>query len=188
MRVLVACEFSGRVRDAFSAQGHDAISCDIIPSTAHGAHLQCDVREIDLLEYDLVIAHPPCTYLAVSGNRAFAADPVGRGLLRDDALELVRWFMSHDMPMCIENPIGVISTRIRKPDQIVEPYFFGHPYTKATCLWLNKLPPLAPTDLVTPGRGSYGWRSAPGDRARRRSLTFQGLAEAMASQWVLTGK
>jgi hypothetical protein len=191
VKVLVACEESGRVRDAFLRLGHDAISCDLLPTDSPGPHIEGDVREIDMAGFDLVIAFPPCTYLAVSGNRWYAGTPE-----REEGLELVRYFM--DAPcerVAIENPIGVISTCIRKPDQIIQPWMFGHGETKATCLWLKNLPPLEPThgrpDLFNQSRPPAPeereqriWRMPPGhNRSRDRSRTFHGIAEAMAEQW-----
>lgn len=179
MKVLVACEFSGTVRDAFIERGHDAISCDLLPTESPGPHWQMDVREIDLYAFDLVIAHPPCTHLAVSGARWFK----DKQIEQQEALAFVRWFMAHDMPMAIENPVSVISSRIRKPDQIIQPWMFGHGETKATCLWLNRLPKLEPTDIVD-GREGKVWRLPPSpDRWKLRSATYPGIANAMAEQW-----
>ena len=180
MRVLVACEFSGVVRDAFIARGHEAVSCDLLPSERPGPHIESDVRTVDLSGYDLMVAHPPCTRLAVSGARWFAQ-------YRDEqeeALEFVRWLMAAPVPrIAIENPVSVISTRIRKPDQVVQPWMFGHGETKATCLWLKNLWPLVPTDVVA-GRVGRVHRESPGpDRWKNRSRTYQGLADAMAGQW-----
>jgi len=182
MRVLVACEFSGIVRDAFLARGHDALSCDLLPSDRPGPHYQGDV--LDLLhqpaKFDLMIAHPPCTHLAVSGARWFK-DKVQEQL---DALAFVRTLM--DAPVhsiCIENPVSVISSKIRKPDQVIQPWMFGHGETKATCLWLKNLPLLTPTNRVM-GRENKVHNYGPSpDRWKLRSTTFQGIANAMASQW-----
>jgi site-specific DNA-cytosine methylase len=181
MRVLVACEYSGRVRDAFAALGHDAWSCDLLPSEAPGNHAQCDVREVlGAVEWDLLIAHPPCTYLAVSGARWFA----GRRRQQVDALDFVRLLMATPVPrIAIENPVGVISSRIRKPDQIVQPWMFGHGETKATCLWLKGLPKLLPSEIVA-GREARVHRMPPGpNRWKERSRTYSGIAAAMAAQW-----
>ena len=181
MRVLVACEFSGIVRDAFIAQGHEAVSCDLLPSERPGPHWQCDVREaLRLSEFDLMIAHPPCTFLAVSGARWFASRPQEQ----HDALEFVRDLMSAPVEsIAIENPISVISSRIRKPDQIIQPWMFGHGEVKATCLWLKNLPPLIPTDIVD-GRTPRVHHASPGpDRWKERSRTLPGIAAAMAAQW-----
>lgn len=179
MRVLVACEESGRVRDAFIRRGHDAVSCDLLPSAGPGTHIQGDVTALDLSAYDLVIAFPPCTYLSVSGNRWHAGTE-----RREGALALVRFFL--DAPcerVAVENPIGVISSRIRKPDQIIQPWQFGHGETKATCLWLKGLPLLTPTNMVE-GREQKVWKMGPSPtRARDRSRTYPGIAEAMAEQW-----
>ena len=181
MRVLVACEFSGIVRDAFTAAGHDATSCDLLPSERPGQHIQADVLPVAYSgSYDLMVAHPPCTYLAVSGARWFEQ----RHPQQQEALRFVRNLMDAPIPMiALENPISVISTRIRKPDQIIQPWQFGHPETKATCLWLKNLPLLQPTDIVE-GRTPRVHHASPGpDRWKERSRTLQGIADAMASQW-----
>lgn len=180
MKVLVACEYSGRVRDAFIRQGHKAMSCDLLQSETPGPHFQGDVREIIEKDWDLLIAHPPCTHLAVSGARWF------KGKLEEQkqALEFVRLLL--DAPIkriALENPISIISSQIRKPDQIIQPWQFGHGETKATCLWLKGLPLLRPTDIVS-GRESKVHRMPPSpDRWKNRSRTFQGIADAMAAQW-----
>lgn len=183
MRVLVACEFSGVVRDAFLAAGHDAVSCDLLASESDPArHIRGDVRHLlDAgWEWDLMIAHPPCTHLAVSGARWFkdkAAD-------QERALEFVRRLLAAPVPrIALENPVSVISTRIRKPDQIIQPWQFGHGETKATCLWLKNLPPLKPTNVVA-GRTPRVHHASPGpDRWKERSRTLPGIAAAMADQW-----
>jgi hypothetical protein len=185
VRVLVACEFSGVVRDAFRARGYDAWSCDLLPTETPGPHYTQDVR-LRLLDqdfadvWDLLIAHPPCTYLAVSGARWFK----DRRVEQEAALDFVRELMAAPIPrIAIENPISVISSRIRKPDQIIQPWMFGHGETKATCLWLKNLPPLKPTNIVE-GRDNRVHREAPGpDRWKNRSRTLTGIAEAMADQW-----
>lgn len=237
MRVLVACEYSGVVRDAFIAAGHDAMSCDLLPTDAAGPHYMGDVRDVlagwapvmfsgecdpaectcygptqDGLEYmerngvlfarpkdspywDLMIAHPPCDYLCVSGmhwTKRGLRDPK----LTEDALDFVRLLM--DAPVqriAIENPVGVISTRIRRPDQIIQPYQYGHDASKKTCLWLRNLPPLRPTGFVEPRvvDGKERWanqtdsgqnRLGPSeDRWKERSRTYEGIAKAMAKQW-----
>ena len=184
MRVLVACEYSGTVRDAFIRAGHDAVSCDLLPSDSDlGKHYQCDVFDvIKLGSWDLMIAHPPCTDLAVSGARHFAAKIAdGR---QGRALEFVQRLL--DAPIdriALENPVSVISSHIRKPDQIIQPWQFGHGETKATCLWLKNLPLLVPTDVV-PGREARIHRMPPSpERWKLRSKTFQGIADAMAAQW-----
>lgn len=187
MKVLVACEFSGRVRDAFRALGHEAYSCDLDGTEVPGEHLQGDVARwltgslVKEWKWDLMIAHPPCTYLAVSGARWFK----GRQRQQEDALEFVRSLMDAPIPrICIENPVSVISSRIRKPDQIVHPWWFGDPETKATCLWLKGLPPLIPTHPVKPNTKSVIHQASPSwDRRRKRSRTFPGFARAMAEQW-----
>jgi site-specific DNA-cytosine methylase len=180
LRVLVACEFSGVVRDAFTAQGHRAASCDILPSETLGEHYQKDVREILDLGWDLMIAHPPCTHLAVSGARWFKDKKAEQA----QALEFVRLLL--DAPIeriALENPVSIISSRIRKPDQVIQPWQFGHGETKATCFWLKNLPKLAPTNIVD-GREARIHRISPGpDRWKERSRTFLGIAQAMAAQW-----
>ena len=179
MNVGVVCEFSGIVRDAFVAAGHEATSYDLLPSERPGRHVQGDVRDADLSSHDLLIFHPPCTHLAVSGARWFK-DKVEE---QEEALEFVRWCMSHEQPWALENPISIISSRIRKPDQIVQPWQFGHGEVKATCLWLHNLPKLEPTCLVE-GRTARVHREPPGpERWKNRSRTFAGLALAMAEQW-----
>lgn len=150
MKILVACEYSGRVRDAFIRAGHDAMSCDILPTDAKGPHYQGDVRDILHHGWDLMICHPPCTHLAVSGARHFAAKQASG--VQQDALDFVRMLLDAPIPMiALENPVSIISSRIRKPDQIIQPWMFGHGETKATCLWLNGLPKLVPTDVVGGG-------------------------------------
>lgn len=189
LRVLVACEYSGAVRDAFRRQGCEAFSCDLLESEQPGAHFRRDVREVLHLGWDILVGHPPCTHLSVSGARWFkdkAAEQV-------EALDFVRLLLSAPIPyIAIENPISIISTKIRKPDQIIQPHQFGHPEFKATCLWLKNLPPLEPTDeLDVPERGSDEWkawnkvhRAPPGpDRWKERSRTYQGIADAAATQW-----
>lgn len=180
MRVAILCEFSGTVRDAFIRRGHDAISCDLLPTEAPGPHIQGDLREQDWSGFDLVIAHPPCTHLAVSGARWFKDKQTEQAV----ALEFVRWIMALPVPrLAIENPVSIISSRIRKPDQIIQPWQFGHGETKATCLWLRNLPPLVPTQIVE-GRAAKVHRCPPGpDRWKVRSKTYQGIADAMADQW-----
>jgi len=181
MRVLVACEFSGTVRDAFIRAGHYAASCDLLPSDSPlGDHYKCHVMDIIENDWDLMIAHPPCTHLAVSGSRWFK-DKQKEQL---EALEFVRQLLDAPVPLiALENPISVISSRIRKPDQIIQPWQFGHGETKATCLWLKKLPKLTPTQIVE-GREARVHKLPPTpDRWKLRSKTYQGIANAMAQQW-----
>lgn len=182
MRVLVACEYSGRVRDAFRALGHDAISCDLLPTDVPGPHYQGDVRDVIGAGWDLMIAHPPCTHLAVSGARHFAAKHASG--VQDEALAFVRFLLDAPIPrIALENPVSIISSRIRKPDQIIQPWQFGHGETKATCLWLKGLPLLVPTDVVA-GRADRIHKMPPGpNRWKERSTTYPGIAAAMASQW-----
>jgi hypothetical protein len=180
MKVLVACEYSGTVRDAFIARGHEAMSCDLLPTERPGPHYQGDIWDLRPYEWDLMIAHPPCTHLAVSGARWWK----GKQQEQAEALDFVRWLMNAPIPrICIENPISKISSAIRKPDQIIQPWQFGHGETKATCLWLKGLPLLKPTNVVE-GREARIHRMPPSpNRWKERSRTFQGIADAMAEQW-----
>ena len=180
MRVLVACEYSGAVRDAFIRAGHYAVSCDLLPSESPlGDHYQCNVLDIINHDWDLMIAHPPCTHLAVSGARWFKDKQQEQA----QALEFVRQLLDAPIPkIALENPISIISSRIRKPDQIIQPWQFGHGETKATCLWLKGLPKLTPTNIVE-GREAKVHRMPPGpDRWKERSRTYEGIANAMAAQ------
>lgn len=180
MKVLIACEYSGTVREAFSKLGHDVWSCDILETEIPGNHLQCDVREILSDGWDMMIAHPPCTHLAVSGARWFKYKQKEQA----EALEFVRLLL--DAPIekiALENPISIISSHIRKPDQIIQPWQYGHGETKATCLWLQNLPKLQSTNIVE-GREQRIWKMPPGEnRWKERSRTFEGIAQAMANQW-----
>jgi hypothetical protein len=180
MRVLVACEFSGTVREAFRRAGHDAWSCDLLDTEIPGKHYQGNVMALIDEGWDLMIAHPPCTHLAVSGARWFK----DKKAEQEQALAFVKTLMDAPIPrICIENPISIISSRIRKPDQIIQPWQFGHGETKATCLWLKNLPKLTPTNIVE-GREAKVHRMPPGpDRWKERSRTYQGIADAMAAQW-----
>lgn len=183
MRVLVACEYSGTVREAFRALGHDVLSCDLLASDDDSPHhYQGDVRDVLYDGWDLMIAHPPCDHLAVSGARWFAEKRAdGR---QQAALDFVRLLM--DAPIeriAIENPVSIISSQIKKPTQCIQPWEFGHGETKKTCLWLKNLPPLTPTDVVE-GREQRVYKLPPSaDRWKIRSKTYQGIADAMASQW-----
>ena len=180
MKVLVACEYSGRVRDAFTAKGHDAISCDLLETELPGKHYKGDIKDIIYDGFDLMIAHPPCTHLAVSGSRHFWR----KEKEQKEALDFVRFLM--DAPIkrwCLENPVSIISSRIRPSDQTIQPYMFGHGETKATCFWLKNLPLLKPTKYVE-GREPKVWLEPPSlDRWKNRSRTYQGIADAMAEQW-----
>jgi hypothetical protein len=180
VKVLVACEFSGLVRDAFLACGHDAVSCDLLPTERPGPHIQGDVLDLLCRGFDLMVAHPPCTYLAVSGARWFSE----RRTDQEAALSFVRTLMLAPIAhIAIENPVSVIATRIREPDQIIQPYQYGHGETKATCLWLKNLPRLRSTHNVA-GREARVHRMPPSDeRWRERSRTYIGIADAMAQQW-----
>lgn len=179
-RVLVACEFSGVIRDAFTAQGCEAWSCDFMPTEKPGLHYLGDVELILRNDWDIMVAHPPCTHLAASGARWFRFKQREQA----EALDFVRILLDAPIPfIALENPVGVISTRIRKPDQIIQPWMFGHGETKTTCLWLKNLPKLQPTDIVE-GREQRTWKLSPSaDRWKKRSRTLPGIAEAMASQW-----
>lgn len=182
MKVLVACEFSGRVRDAFIRRGHDAVSCDLLPTEAPGPHIQGDILDWLGCGWDLMIAHPPCTHLAASGARWWASKVTEQR----EAIEFVRRLWESQIPrICIENPIGILSRaeNLGKPTQIIQPWQFGHGESKATCLWLRGLPPLVSTDVV-PGREQRIHRLPPTeDRWKLRSLTYTGIAKAMADQW-----
>lgn len=189
MKVLVACEYSGRVRDAFGALGHEAWSCDLLPSETEGNHYLGDIKDILYDGWDLMIAHPPCTHLAVSGARYFYRKEKEQA----EALDFVRLLM--DAPIeriCIENPVSVISSKIRKPDQIIHPWMFGHREAKTTCLWLKGLPSLIPTCVIEKPECGYWDNQTPSgqnklgpseDRWKERSRTYLGIAEAMATQW-----
>lgn len=178
--MLVACEYSGRVRDAFIRNGCEAVSCDLLPTDQPGPHYQGDVFNIINDGWDLMVAHPPCTHLAVSGARWFHK----KEKEQEEALDFVRRLMAAPInQIAIENPISVISSKIRKPDQIIQPWMFGHGETKATCLWLKNLPPLQPTEIVE-GRENKVHRMPPSEhRWKLRSLTYQGIADAMGDQW-----
>ena len=192
MRVLVACEYSGTVRDAFAALGHDAMSCDLLPTDSQGNHYQGDVRDVLDDGWDLMIAHPPCTYLAVSGLHWNKRVP-GRSEKTEEALAFVRLLL--DAPIeriALENPVSCISSRIRKPDQIVQPWWFGDDASKKTCLWLKNLPPLVETDRLAgdsstrrANQTASGQNKLPpsADRWKIRSKTYPGIARAMAQQW-----
>ena len=183
MKVLVACEYSGIVREAFTRLGHDATSCDLLPTEIPGKHIQGDVLEVIKQEqFDLMIAHPPCTDLAVSGAKWFKEKRAdGR---QQRALEFVQQLLDAPIPMiALENPVSVISTYIRKSDQYVQPWMFGHGETKRTGLWLKGLPLLRPTNIVE-GREQKVWKMPPSEnRWKDRSRTYQGIADAMAEQW-----
>jgi hypothetical protein len=193
LRVLVACEYSGTVRDAFRALGHDAISCDLLPTDVPGPHHTGDVADLLTQEWDLLIAFPPCTYLCSSGMHWTVRgkrDPQ----LTEDALDFVQSLLGANVKhIALENPVGCISTRIRKPDCIVHHWQHGHPESKTTCLWLKNLPKLTPTNVIQkPANGRWENQCANGsqnklppspDRWKLRSKTYQGIANAMASQW-----
>ena len=181
MKILIACEFSGIVREAFKAKGHDVWSCDLLPSEINGKHLRWDVEfAIKNYKWDLMIAHPPCTHLAVSGARWFKYKQKEQA----EALEFVKRLLNAPInKIALENPISIISTKIRKPDQIIQPWMFGHGETKATCLWLKGLPKLISTNIVQ-GREARIHKMSPSEnRWKERSRTYQGIADAMANQW-----
>jgi len=201
LKILVACEFSGVVRDAFLKKGHDAVSCDLLPSESNHPedswrHIQGDVlREFKSHHWDLMVAHPPCTYLAICGNRSFKNNP-HRWKKRYQAMVFVYDLMNANIEkICIENPKSVISSYVRKPDQCIQPYEFGHPERKTICLWLKNLPLLKPTKIVEPKDIIYNSKKTKSGKSRysnlwngsysgkERSVTFRGIAEAMASQW-----
>ena len=203
MRVLVACEYSGRVRDAFIRGGHDAMSCDLAPTDVPGPHYEGDVMDIITDNWDLLIAFPPCTYLTLTGNKWFKPEFADRfperHQQRKDAIDFFMKIANMPIPrIAIENPIGIMSSHYRKPDQIIQPWQFGFPTTKATCLWLKGLPLLKPVNIVEKGevvisksgnrmsKWYYETSKLPlknGARAKARSVTFQGVADAMADQW-----
>lgn len=191
MTVLIACEYSGRVRDAFTARGHYAVSCDVLPTESPGEHYQGDVRDLLDLPWDMLIAFPPCTHLAVSGARYFAEKRAdGR---QGAAIEFFLSLSNAPIPrVAIENPIGIMSRRFRKPDQIVQPWQFGHAESKATCLWLRGLPPIVPTEVLERPACGYWTNQTPSgqnrlsespERAKLRSATYPGIAAAMAATW-----
>lgn len=180
MKILVACEYSGKVRDAFRDKGHDAWSCDLLPTDVEGQHIQGDVLDVIHQGWDMMIAHPPCTHLAVSGARWFHK----KRKEQQEALDFVSALL--DAPIeriALENPISVISTKIRKPDQIVQPWQHGHGETKATCLWLKGLPKLEPTNVVSGRKPRVHMMPPSKDRWKLRSETYSGIAKAMADQW-----
>jgi len=181
MRILIACEYSGVVREAFAARGHDAWSCDLLPSEIPGKHYQCDIHSMCADSWDAMIAFPPCTHLCVSGARWWP----GKKQEQSESIELVRMLMSADIPMiAVENPVGILSTVIRKPDQIIQPWQFGHAEIKTTCLWLKGFPPLRPTSIIRTVREQKCWKMPPSaTRGLERARTYQGIADAMADQW-----
>ena len=204
MRILVACEESQRVCVAFREKGHEAYSCDLIPCSGDHPewHIQADALELLKIKWDMILAFPPCTYLTITGNRLFNVERYGdkaveRAKLREEAAEFFMKFVNADCPkIAIENPIGYMSTFYRKADQVIQPYQFGHPARKSTCLWLKGLPPLKPTNIVEPelvyyksnGKADNPWHVETLDlpkeeRAKARSKTYPGIAQAMADQW-----
>jgi hypothetical protein len=192
MKILVACEFSGRVRDAFIKRGHEAMSCDLLPTESPGPHYQGDIFDVTGDAWDLMIAFPPCTYLCRQGQRWIGHPKHPNRLAKQR--KAIDFFLSlTEAPIdkiAVENPVGVLNTRFRKPDQIIQPWQFGHDYSKKTCLWTKNLPQLRPTKIVqvtyitTPKgkRFTRGWYEMPRE-SRNRSITFPGIADAMAEQW-----
>ena len=193
MKILIACEYSGIVRDAFTRKGHDAMSCDILPTESEGKHYQGDIFDVLYDDWDMMIAHPPCTHLAVSGARWFK----DKQQEQKEALDFVRMLLGAPIKhIALENPVSVISSKIRKPDQIIQPWQFGHEAQKTTCLWLKDLPHLKHTKVVSKGEFTKfksgkrhpKWyadalKLSKHERMKARSKTFQGIAEAMAEQW-----
>ena len=204
MKILVACEYSGIVRDAFTAQGHDAWSCDILPTESEGNHIQDDILNHLNKNWDMMIAHPPCTYLSNAGNRWFDEEKYGeqareRKELRLESMEFVKKLYDNNIPrICIENPVGFLNSNWKKPDQIIHPYHFGDTESKRTCLWLKNLQPLKHTNVVKPKIYAYHKRGKhkgnpiyfheyqprTKDRAKIRSKFWKGIAKAMANQWM----
>lgn len=189
MKLLIACEYSGRVRDAFRRRGHEAVSCDLLPTESEGPHIQGDVLELLRHKWDMLIAFPPCTYLCGSGLHWNRRRPERVHQTEDAAAFFLALANAPIEKIAIENPVGCMSTRYRKPDQIIQPWQFGEDASKKTCLWLKGLPPLQPTKVIVKHR--YANQTANGqnklgpspDRAKIRSLTYQGIADAMAEQW-----
>lgn len=180
MRVLVACEFSGVVRDAFIRAGNDAVSCDLLPSESPGPHIQADVREVLNDGWDLMIAHPPCTLLATCGARSWP----GREAEQEEALDFFRELLAAPIErICVENPISIAATRIRPPNQVIQPWQYGHGEMKTTCLWLKQLWRLRPTKIVEGRTQRANDRGPHQTRWKRRSKTYPGIAAAMAEQW-----
>ena len=189
MKILVACEYSGVVRDAFIATGHDALSCDLLPTDSPGPHYQGDVRDVLYEDWDLIIAHPPCDHLSSSGARWF--EEKRKDGRQQAAIGFFMMFTKLQCRWAIENPVGIMSTLYRKPDQIIQPWQFGHPESKATCLWLHKLPKLQPINILTKTTKYWNNQTKSGqnklppssNRAKLRSKTYHGIAEAMAITW-----
>lgn len=183
MRVLVACEYSGVVREAFAARGHDAWSCDLLPTEIPGNHYQCDVLEVLNEGWDLMIAHPPCMKLSYAGHRWFKKNPQ-RWCEAQEAFEFFMRFINAPIPkIAVENPRGFTWQWYRKPDQIIQPFHFGHPMTKATCLWLKELPPLFATLVITDPQVNWTKYKKGAHSSKSRAKTFEGIAAAMAAQW-----
>jgi len=202
MKIIIACEFSGVVREAFRKRGHDAWSCDLLPTEIPGQHYQGNIFDIINDGWDMMVAHPPCTYLTCTANKWLKDQPPRKsGALvgaerREARREAINFFLrlynSDIEKICIENPVGCMSTELRKPDQIIKPEWFGHKEQKLTCLWIKNMPILNKTNVVNPekrmilksGKSMPGWYSMkPENRSKKRSITFQGIANAMAEQW-----
>lgn len=183
MKVLIACEFSGIVRDAFLAKGHDAWSCDLLDTELSSSnHFKCDIKDLlkEIPEWDLMIAHPPCTHLAVSGARWFKY----KEKEQKEAIEFIKFLLNQPInKIALENPVSIISTHIRQPDQIIQPWQFGHGETKSICLWLKNLPLLKPTNVVSGRKPRIHYESPGPERWKNRSRFYIGVADAMAKQW-----
>ncbi len=184
MKVLIACEYSGVVRDAFLRGGHEAMSCDILETESHGPHYKGDLFDVIDYPFDLMIAHPPCTHLSVSGSRHFAEKKMdGRQQAAVSFFMRIVRQSAHILKVAIENPVCIMSSLYRKPDQIIQPWQYGHGETKATCLWLKGLPLLLPTNVVEGREARIHHMPPSADRWKERSRTFHGIADAMADQW-----
>lgn len=184
MKVLIGCECSGTVRDAFIALGHEAMSCDIDPTEVPGPHYQGDIFDVIEYPWDMAILHPPCTHMAVCGAKLFAEKRMdGRQQSGVSFFMKLVYRATHIPRVAIENPVGIMSTLYRKPDQIIQPWQYGHGETKATCLWLKELPPLKPTNIVEGREARIHKMSQSKNRGKLRSVTYSGIARAMADQW-----
>jgi len=188
MKILIACEFSGTVRDSFHQKGHNVISCDLLPCAKPGNHYQGNITDILYEKWDMILAFPPCTHLCVSGARYFK-EKIKDGR-QQQGIDFFNLFVNHPCDkIAIENPVGIMSTLYRKPDQIIQPFHFGHDASKKTCLWLKNIPPLFSTDIIVKKRyanqtpGGHNKLGPHPDRAKNRSITYSGIAEAMANQW-----
>jgi len=188
MKILVACEYSGTVREAFNKLGHDAMSCDLLPTDIKGNHYEGDILDVLYNDWDMIIAFPPCTHLAVSGTKYFA-QKIADGR-QQQGIDFFMLFANHPCKMiAIENPVGIMSSKWRKPDQIIQPFEYGHPESKKTCLWLKNLPKLKETNnvyehmmtLPIKERTRIHWLGS--NKSKERSVTYQGIADAISEQW-----